>query len=196
MKLNRLILIFSFLLFQNLSFGQNIDSLTQIKFEKFIPTEFEILDWTSGYLNKDMLKDFVLVLKSKNEDPDDFESEGYARPLIILIGKDSSQLSKKVQSDHLIYGLLEGPYAGSNFYSGIEIENYSLTISHYAGMSTRTATSTIFEFNEKHNDWFLKYHVETIDNIYDDQDAEVLFEIKPIKQISISDFSIDEEGGF
>jgi hypothetical protein len=66
----------------------------------------------------------------------------------------------------------------------------------YAGMSTRTAANTIFEFNEKYNDWFLKYHVETIDNIYDDQDAEVLFEITSTKQISISDFSTYEEGGF
>jgi hypothetical protein len=195
-KLNHIILILSFLCSPNLFFGQNIDSLIQVKFEKFIPTEFEILDWTSGYLNKDMLKDFVLVLKSKHESSEDFESEGYARPLIILISQDSSQLSKKVQTDILIYSLMEGPYAGSNFYSGIEIENYSLTISHYAGMSTRTAASTIFEFDEKHNDWFLKYHVETIDNIYDDQDAEVLFEITPNKQISISDFSIYEEGGF
>ena len=48
-------------------------------------------------------------------------------------------------------------------------------------MSTRTAANTIFEFNEKYNDWFLKYHVETIDNIYDDQDAEVLSEITSTK---------------
>ncbi len=75
-----------------------IDRSTIDKVKAFVPEDYEVLEMASGDLNGDKYKDYVLILKNKNET----NNRGLARPLIIIKGYAKGKLELMARNDQVV----------------------------------------------------------------------------------------------
>jgi hypothetical protein len=138
-----IIILASFLCGQN-SFGQ-FKSLMQI-----IPTDFTILDSTSGDINKDGVKDLVLILKNNYEK---FNTDT-TRPLLLLQGNKVGQYKLIARNDSVVLCMGCGGVHGDP-YQDITIKNGYFSIEHFGGSSWRWTRIITFRFDTKTKSFYL-----------------------------------------
>jgi hypothetical protein len=139
-----LIIILTFSLFGLTSFGQYKN------LEEFIPTDFTILDSSSGDINKDGINDLVLILKNKYEN---FNTDT-TRPLLLLQGNKFGKFKLITRNDSVVLCMGCGGVFGDP-YQGISIKNGFFSIEHYGGSGWRWTRIITFKFDIKKQCFYL-----------------------------------------
>lgn len=144
-------------------------------FSSFIPTGYSILDSASGDLNKDRLKDYVLILKI-DEEADHADT---TRPLLLLMGTGKEEYRLFARNDSVVLckscgGVFGDPYAG------ITVKNNFFSVEHYGGSNWRWTRIITFRYDTKtgqfilHRDAGESYHTSNPDkvklNLHEKQD--------------------------
>jgi len=137
-------IILAFILTTQLCFAQYKDP------GQFIPPQFTILDSASGDLNKDGIKDMVLILKNNYET----QNTDTTRPLLLLLGNKSGKYQLLARNDNVVLCMGCGGVFGDP-YQGISIKNGYFSIEHYGGSSWRWTRIITFRFNAKTNQFIL-----------------------------------------
>lgn len=171
--LKQLSLLLTLLLAQQLTLGQ-FQSLT-----KFIPVDFTILDSASGDINKDGIKDLVVILRNKYEN---FNTDT-TRPLLLLEGNTKGQYKLIVRNDSVVLCMGCGGVHGDP-YQGITIKNGYFSIEHFGGSGWRWTRIITFKFEIKtkqfilHRDAGQSWHIsdpnKTTENLFNKEDFDKL----------------------
>ena len=142
--LKLLILISFIFLIEQTSLGQ-FKNLKQI-----IPQDFTILDSASGDLNRDGVRDLVLILKNNYEK---FNTDT-TRPLLLLQGNKYGLYKLIARNDSVVLCMGCGGVFGDP-YQGISIKNGYFSIEHYGGSGWRWTRIITFKFVAKINQFVL-----------------------------------------
>jgi hypothetical protein len=156
---------------------------------KLFPPEQSIKAIDSCDINKDGIKDYLLAFGFEIEETDD------PRTLFLFVSAAPDSFRVEFQSANTLYGALDGPYAGHENLSSIQLQPNIIGVHYYAGMTTRWSESHIFQYDSTSGDWFLTKVHNAVDNIYDDIDPEIdstVFSLKDSIFISNSIESIYE----
>ncbi len=140
-----------------------------------VPQGFTILDSASGDLNRDGLKDYVVILKNDHED----EIGDTTRPLLLIMGRTGGSFKLQERNDNVVMckncgGVFGDPYAA------IVIKNNYFSIEHYGGSNWRWTRVITFRFDAKtksfllHRDAGTSWHTSDIEktgeHVYRKQD--------------------------
>ena len=171
--IKHLILILTFFLCKQNSFAQ-YNYLKQ-----FIPTDFTILDSASGDINKDGIKDLVLILRSNAEK---LNSDA-TRPLLLLQGNSVGQYKLIARNDSVVLCMGCGGVHGDP-YQNIAIKKGYFSLEHFGGSSWRWTRIITFSYDKKtkgfylHRDagysWHLSDPNKTTENIFNVSDFDRL----------------------
>lgn len=132
---------------KNNNFASNIS--------EFIPANYSVLDTTSGDLNLDEIKDYILVLKKNGEDTlSNVNGDPENRPLLILLGEGNNKLKLAKKNENTVYCFDCGGMMGDPFV-GITIKNGYFSVEHYGGSSWRWSRIITYKYSKKDNEWFL-----------------------------------------
>ncbi|MEL7122687.1 MAG: hypothetical protein AAFO07_24785 [Bacteroidota bacterium] len=157
------IALFSLFNFFSLTAQVKIDSTELFP---FVPTDHEILGFKYGDLNKDALKnDVILALKRKDESNSDAD-----RPLLLLTRKKNGSLQLERWNNTLVMCQACGGIYGDPF-SGLAIKNGYFSVEHYGGSNWRWFDVTTFKYDTTKKEWFLHqlgtetYHTSKPDEV-------------------------------
>ncbi|NLL28705.1 MAG: hypothetical protein GX259_07900 [Bacteroidales bacterium] len=175
------------------SFKQVVDSSPNELLE-FLPTNYSILNATSGDLNLDGINDYILVLKKNDEDSLFFVSDGpEKRPLLILIRDKNNKLKLVRRNDNTVYCFGCGGIMGDPF-MGITIKNGYFSVEHYGGSAWRWTRIITYKYSKKDNEWFL--HKDGSESFYVFEPENVESKIKTTKdfgKVKFEEFDIYKE---
>lgn len=147
--------------------------------KQFIPAGFTILDSASGDINKDGIKDLVLVLRNNYENL----NADTTRPLLLLQGNGARQYKLLERNDHVVLCMGCGGVHGDP-YQGITIKNGYFSIEHFGGSGWRWTRIITFKFDAKtrsfilHRDAGESWHIsdpdKTTGNFFSKEDFDKL----------------------
>ncbi|WP_407521328.1 hypothetical protein PDL71_12035 [Lacibacter sp. MH-610] len=109
----------------------------------FIPAKYKMKDSVNGDLNKDGIKDLVLVLHHQDEDT--FQMDEEPKRLLLVLFRNKAGFSLAGKST----GVLMCVHCGGVFgepYNGIEIDKGILIVRHYGGSAWRWVESRKFRY--------------------------------------------------
>jgi hypothetical protein len=137
-------------------------------FKTFIPKGYTLLDSASGDLNKDGIKDLIVVLRNDVEEtmPDT------TRPLLILHGTKNKTYTLIAKNDHVVLCEACGGVFG-NPYEGLTIKDNYFSVGHYGGSNWRWTRIITFKYDVKnkkyvlHKDAGISYHTSDPDKTTD-----------------------------
>lgn len=143
-------------------FGQSVPE----SISKSFPKNQEIKVFDVADINLDGYDDFLIAVGGKEEEMDD------TRTLYLYTSLDSGDFHMYLKSTEALYGAFDGPYAGHENLSSVELTPNYIAVHYYAGMTTRWAESHYFRYDNTSRIWYLYKSIETVDNIYDDEEPE------------------------
>src|SRR5690606_28008334 len=111
----------------------NQEQVVVSELQKFIPENYLLLDSLSSDLNHDGLKDYLLILKNKDEEAlSNVVEHPEKRPLLILIRNKSNQLELKSKNENVVYCVDCGGMMGDPYVTMVYKDRY-FSIEHYGG---------------------------------------------------------------
>jgi hypothetical protein len=125
-----------------------------------IPEHFNILDSASGDIDRDGLKDLVVVLRNEYEK----QNSDTTRPLLLLKGNGTGQYALMARNDSVVLCLGCGGIYGDPFET-VTIKEGMFSVHHAGGSSWRWTRTITFSYQEpsKHfvlqNDTGESWHV-------------------------------------
>jgi len=144
-------------------------------FKEFIPLHFTIMDSSSGDINKDGIKDMILVLRNEYEN----YNTDTTRPLLLLQGNTKGLFKLVGRNDSVVLCMGCGGVHGDP-YVGITIKGGYFSIEHFGGSGWRWTRIITFKFNAKtkhfllHRDAGESWHVsepnKTTENLFNKDD--------------------------
>jgi hypothetical protein len=144
LKIARLIIIFALLQFSTSAQEVLLKIPTEGKrISAFIPRDYKLKDSVSGDLNKDGLKDFVLVLNHQQEDT--FEMNEEPKRILLVLFKSNTGFKVAGKSDEVLMCRHCGGMYGDPF-AAIDIAKGVLSIEHYGGRSWRWTETRKFRY--------------------------------------------------
>lgn len=161
----------------------------------FVPNEFSILNKTRGDLNKDSLKDVILVLNYEDETKYcDVNDSVINRPLLILTQNEDGTYTKRARNDNTVYCYCCGGIMGDPF-TGITIKDGYFSVEHYGGSNWRWERIVTYKYDPSTDDWLL--HKDGRTSFHSSVDySEKEVDIKTKEDFGIVkfvDFNINEE---
>jgi hypothetical protein len=112
------------------------------KVKEFIPNGYQIYDTASGDFNGDGYTDFLIVLKSNNENPNSSEE----RPLLLLAGGAKGKLELVARNDHVVLCASCGGVFGDP-YQKVSIKGEFLSVEHSVGGNWQWSRTITFKYN-------------------------------------------------
>ena len=103
--------------------------------KSFIPNGYTLLDSVSGDLNKDGIKDLVLILKNDTE----IELSDTTRPLLILHGNKNKSYTLVARNDHVVLCQACGGVFGDPYNNVVAKNNFFSVL--YCGLFTKKSLS-------------------------------------------------------
>ena len=151
MKIYRLLLLISFIsVFHYTKSQTQITQDFPVSVTDAIPKDYAILSYTYGNLNRDTLKDLIIVLRCTRNEETSGTISIMARPLMVFIGQNDHTFKLVKRCDFAVvpmgYGIEYQRVVVKNGFFSIELR------SGYEWWNTRVIT---FKFNQGQNDWFL-----------------------------------------
>lgn len=136
---------------------------------RFIPEHYHLLDTARGDLNRDDLRDLIMILTHENDSLADPENP-IERPLLLLLGQKDGTYKEAMRHPKAIYcsdcgGMLGDPYQKTSIHEG------DFVLEHFGGSSWKWARTTTFRYVPSREDWFqledafVNYHGGDPDNI-------------------------------
>ena len=163
--------------------------LAQIpSFKHFIPKGFTLLDSASGDLNKDGIKDLLLILKNNTE----VEMSDTTRPLFILHGTKNNTYTLVARNDHAVLCQACGGVFGDP-YDDLVIKNNFFSIEHYGGSNWRWTRIITFKYDlitkqyVLHRDASVSYHTSDPDKTTESAYRKKEYDILPFTKYNYND---------
>ncbi len=183
------ILSIAFILIPGLtSLAQKTDIPAELK--PFIMPGYEVLDYAKEDMNNDKLPDYILILKSKEEETMTFDNANWdaGRPLLILTRKTNGSLQAAAINHNLVLckncgGVMGDPYQNLNVKPG------EFTVDFYGGSSWRWTESYTFRFDKIKKNWFLELHNSSY---FQSGDPEATMEETFIRRNETGNIKLDE----
>ncbi len=118
--------------------------------QNLVPPGFTILDSASGDINRDGLRDYVVILKNDDEE----EIGDTTRPLLLITGRAGGSFQLAERNDNVVMckncgGAFGDPYAA------IVIKNNYFSIEHYGGSNWRWTRVITFRYDAKTKNFLL-----------------------------------------
>lgn len=130
----------------------------------FIPKGYTLLDSTSGDLNKDGIKDLIVVLKNNLEET----NPDTTRPLLILHGTKTKGYTLAAKNTHVVLCKNCGGIFGDP-YERLVVKNNFFSVEHYGGSNWRWTRIITFKYNVNtkqyilHRDAGISFHTSNPD---------------------------------
>lgn len=158
---------------------------------KFIPKNYMLKDTIAGDLNKDEIKDLILVFNKEGEEQtSDINNNPEKRLVLILLGQKNNTYKKVKQSENAIYCFDCGGMLGDPFQK-ITVKEGQFSIEHFGGSSWRWARTSTFKYMDDKKDWYLiedalvNSHASEPDNI-----EATIKSIKDFGEVRFEEFDI------
>ncbi|HRO75407.1 MAG TPA: hypothetical protein PLP27_04595 [Crocinitomicaceae bacterium] len=175
------------------TFRYDVDDLPDELLE-FIPTNYSILNNTSGDLNLDGINDCILVLKKNGEDTlSDVTENPERRPLLILLRDKNNKLKLAKRNDNTVLCVDCGGVLGDPF-MGITIKNGYFSVEHYGGSAWRWTYIVTYKYSKEDNEWLL--HKAGGDSYHTSEPNKVESSVRTTKdfgKVKFETFDIYEE---
>ncbi|WP_162426519.1 hypothetical protein [Pontibacter pudoricolor] len=122
----------------------------------FILKDYQVREYVEGDLNRDGIKDYLLLLSLPYSGEIDSENNAL-RPLLILIRDKQNKLTLAARNDHVVDSCQDCGGQFGDFLDEIVIESSgSFSIYHLGGMAWRSKKEIFFEYTPEENNWLLK----------------------------------------
>jgi hypothetical protein len=151
----------------------------QADLKTFIPVGYALLDSASGDMNKDGIRDVVLILKKKNEGT----QNDVERPLLILHGSKGKKYVLAAKNNKVVLCASCGGVFGDP-YDKLVIKNNYFSVEHYGGSNWRWTRIMTFKYDLKrklymlHRDAGISYHTsdpdKTTETVHSKKDFDKL----------------------
>lgn len=112
--------------------------------KEFIPAGYEIYDTASGDFNEDGYRDYIIVLRSNDENI----NPSSQRPLLVLAGTAKDKFELVARNDHVVLCSTCGGVFGDP-YQKVSINGPLLTVEHSVGGSWQWSRVITFRYNIK-----------------------------------------------
>jgi hypothetical protein len=112
--------------------------------KQLIPADFTILDSASGDINKDGVRDLVIILRNKYET---FNTDT-TRPLLLLEGNLKRRYKLLARNDSVVLCMGCGGVHGDP-YQGITVKSGYFSIEHFGGSGWRWTRIITFKYDPK-----------------------------------------------
>ncbi len=123
--------------------------------KSFVPAGYDVLNATSGDLNRDAFADVILVLNKPNErETSNVGDEPEKRPLLILLGESGNKFKFAARNDEVVLCVTCGGVFGDPF-EGITIKSGYFSVEHYGGSAWRWTKTITFKYSPAIKNWLL-----------------------------------------
>ncbi len=123
-------------------------------FSNYISANEEVITQQMGLLDGDEHQDWLVAVRSLEEDTVDTMNGAAPRRLLILINDGNNRYTLKAESQGAILCKDCGGMMGDPF-TGLAIKNRYFSTEHYGGSSWRWSRIITFKYNAEENDWFV-----------------------------------------
>jgi len=121
----------------------------------FVLKGYEVLDLTTGDLNRDKYPDAIMILYKKGEEKtSDVIDHPEKRPLLVLLGNAGKSYTLAARSDNAVYCVDCGGQMGDPF-TGVTVKNGYFSVEHYGGSGWRWTRIVTFKYQPEAKNWFL-----------------------------------------
>lgn len=160
----------------------------------FVLKGYDVLNITSGDLNRDNFTDAVMVLYKKGEEKtSDVIDHPEKRPLLILLGQADKTYKLANRNDNAVYCVDCGGQMGDPF-TGVVIKNGYFSVEHYGGSAQRWARIVTFKYNIVGRKWLLhKDGHEYFDATEPDKSVSKVRTVKNFGNLPFEKFNIYKE---
>ena len=158
----------------------------------FIPEGELVLDYEYGDLNKDDLKNDVILIAHDAKAEREEEGEELKRTTYILTRTSDNKLKEEAMNEIVVMCSSCGGVFGDP-YNNIVIKNGYFSLEHYGGSNWRWTQIFTFKYNEEKKNWFLhksggeSYHTGEPDKV-----EETVKTTKDFGVIAFEDYKGDE----
>jgi len=119
----------------------------------FLPKGYEALDTSGGDINRDSLRDMILICRTKDRDSLDIETPG-PRPLLILTGQPDGSFKLAARNDNVVLCRTCGGAMGDPYQQTVIKKGY-FSLEYYGGAAERWSRIVTFKYVTADNDWRL-----------------------------------------
>jgi hypothetical protein len=120
----------------------------------FVAGETRPIAFETADLDRDGRPDALLVLEATTRQPDDEESDGFTRTLVVLLGQPDGTYREAARNAKVAYCTGCGGVMGDPF-EGVEVKPGSFTVSNAGGSNRRWTHAYTFNYSRRDRTWQL-----------------------------------------
>jgi hypothetical protein len=134
--------------------GRYDDAAIPAAARPFVAPDTRPITFETADLDRDGRQDAVLVLEATRRRPDDEESDGFIRTLVVLLGQPDGTYRDAARNDKVAYCTGCGGVMGDPF-EGVAVKPGSFTVTNAGGSSWRWTNEYTFNYSRRDRAWQL-----------------------------------------